>query len=80
MLALRDGINLGGMAMKWYSTFPKAPALLEPHHLIVHAITRTLVGVESYTRDADSVLFYTFSRLGKFATSVREYDYVYERV
>ena len=27
--------ELGAMAMKWYSAFPKAPALLEPHHQIV---------------------------------------------
>ena len=25
----------GAMAMKGYSAFPKAPALLEPHHQIV---------------------------------------------
>ena len=25
----------GAMAIKWYSTFPKAPTLLEPHHQIV---------------------------------------------
>ena len=28
-------VDLGAMAMKGYSTFPKTPALLEPHHQIV---------------------------------------------
>ena len=28
-------VDLGAMAMKGYSAFPKAPALLEPHHQIV---------------------------------------------
>ena len=35
MLPLRARVNLGAMAMKRYSAFPKAPALLEPHHRIV---------------------------------------------
>ena len=29
MLPLRDRVDLGAMAMKGYSAFPKAPALLE---------------------------------------------------
>ena len=32
MLPLRARVNLGALAMKGYSTLPKAPALLEPHH------------------------------------------------
>ena len=28
-------VDLGPMAMKRYSTFPKAQALLKPHHMIV---------------------------------------------
>ena len=28
-------VDLGVMAKKGYSAFPKAPALLEPHHQIV---------------------------------------------
>ena len=28
-------VNLGAMAMKGYSAFPKAPVLLKPHHQIV---------------------------------------------
>ncbi len=35
MVPLRARGNLGAMAMKGYSAFPKAPALLEPHHQIV---------------------------------------------
>ena len=35
MLPLRARVNLGAMAIKGYSTFSKAPALLEPHHQIV---------------------------------------------
>ena len=36
MLSLRAQVDLGVMAMKRYSAFPKAPALLEPHQLIVY--------------------------------------------
>ena len=39
-------MDLGAMAMKRYSAFPKAPALLEPHHQIVFVffvISRTFV-------------------------------------
>ena len=35
VLTLRVRVDLGAMAVKEYSTFPKAPALLEPHHQIV---------------------------------------------
>ena len=28
-------VDLGAMAVKGYSAFPKVPALLEPHHQIV---------------------------------------------
>ena len=35
MLPLRARVDQGAMAMKGYSAFPKAPALLEPHHQIV---------------------------------------------
>ena len=34
VLPLRARVDLGAMAMKGYSAFPKAPALLEPHHQI----------------------------------------------
>ena len=35
VLPLRATVELGAMAMKEYSTFPKAPALLDPYHQIV---------------------------------------------
>ena len=35
VLSLQARVDLGVMAMKGHSTFPKAPALLEPHHQIV---------------------------------------------
>ena len=35
VLPLQDSVGLGAMAMKGYSAFPKASALLEPHHQIV---------------------------------------------
>ena len=49
MLPLRARVDLGAMAMKEYSAFPKAPALLEPHHQIVSChIQDTLYGGGSY--------------------------------
>ena len=41
---LQARVELGTMAMKGYSAFPKAPALLQPHHQIVKCHIRTLVG------------------------------------
>ena len=35
VLPLQVRVDLGTMAMKEYFAFPKAPALLEPHHQIV---------------------------------------------
>ena len=35
VLPLQVRVDLGAMAMKEYSTFTKAPALLEPRHQIV---------------------------------------------
>ena len=35
MLPLQNRVELGVMATKGFSTFPKAPVLLEPHHQIV---------------------------------------------
>ena len=32
VLPLQVTIDLGAMAMKEFSAFPKAPAMLEPHH------------------------------------------------
>ena len=35
VLPLQASVDLGEMAMKGSSAFPKAPASLEPHHQIV---------------------------------------------
>ena len=35
VLPLQARVDLRAMTMKGYSAFPKAPALLEPHHQIV---------------------------------------------
>ena len=35
VLPLRTRADLGAMAMKGFSAFPKAPASVEPHHQIV---------------------------------------------
>ena len=35
VLPLPARVDLGAMAMKGYSTFLRAPALLKPHHQIV---------------------------------------------
>ena len=45
MLPLQVSVDLGVVAIKEYSAFPKAHALLKPHHQIALChITRTLVG------------------------------------
>ena len=43
------------MAMKGYSAFPKAPALLEPHHQIVYCHIRTLVRASYPSAEVQSV-------------------------
>ena len=49
MLPLWATVDLGAMAIKGYSTFPKAPALLEPHHQIIYChIQDTRWGGGSY--------------------------------
>ena len=53
MLPLRVRVDLGAMAMKRYSAFPKAPALLKPHHQLSSVICWTLVEEDlSLGRDA----------------------------
>ena len=47
MLPLRARVDLGTMAMKGYSAFPKAPALLEPHHQIVECHIQDTAEVQS---------------------------------
>ena len=67
MLPLRDRVDLGAMAKKGYSTFPKAPALLElPHQIVQYHIQDTRWGGGSYpSREAVGV-FYSPNRLGKY--------------
>ena len=36
VLPLQARVDLGVIALKGYSAFPKAPVLLEPHHQIVY--------------------------------------------
>ena len=65
VLPLRARVDQGVMAMKGYFTFPKAPALLEPHHQIVqcHIQDTRWGGVFPLCKEAVSV-FYSPSRLG----------------
>ena len=51
-------MNLRAMAMKGYCTFPKAPALLKPHHQIVCVISgHSLEGILPLCRYAVSVFY-----------------------
>ena len=52
-------VNLGEMAIREYSTFSKAPALLEPHHQIVQYHIQDIY----WRKDAVGV-FYSPSQLG----------------
>ena len=57
MLRLRARVDLEAMALKEYSAFPKAPALLVPHRLL-SVISKTLVGRASY-HSAEMQLVYS---------------------
>ena len=48
MLSLQAKVGLGIMAVKGYSAFPKALALLQPHHQIVYGHIRIFVVGGSY--------------------------------
>ena len=56
MLTLRVRVDLGVMAMKGYSAFVKAPALLKPHHqmqfrvISEHSLVRVLSLKQRYSR------------------------------
>ena len=64
MLPLRVKEDLWAMAMKGYSTFPKALALLEPHHQIVSChIQDTRWEGGSYPSAEEQSVFYSQSRL-----------------
>ena len=59
MLPPRARVDLGVMAMKGYSTLPKASALAEPHHQIVwsHIQDSHWEEVLPLSREAVSVLY-----------------------
>ena len=79
MLPLRARVDLRVIAMKRYSAFPKAPALLEPHHQVVQChIQDTRLGILPLCRGAVSV-FYSPSRLGnsKIRWTASIYIYIY---
>ena len=48
MLPLRTRVDLGAMAMKWFSVFPRDPSLVELQHQIVYCHIRTIFGWGSY--------------------------------
>ena len=58
VLPFRARVDLRAIAVKGYSTFPKASALLESHHEIVCVISRTVVRVVlPLCREAAGVLY-----------------------
>ena len=67
VLPFRARMDLGAMAMKECSAFPKVSASLEPHHQIVqcHIQDTHWEGVLLLCSDAVAV-FYSPSRLGKY--------------
>ena len=66
MLPRRARVDLGAMAIKGYSAFPKAPALLEPHHLIAQCHNQ-----ETRCREAVGV-FYSPNRLGNMGSLFKD--------
>ena len=55
MLPLRARVDLGPMAMKEYSAFPKAPALLELTIRLFSVISRTFIGGSDLSSEMQSV-------------------------
>ena len=72
VLPLWARVDLGAMAMKGYSTFPKAPALVEPCHQKIDVTSMTLGGILPLCRDAVSV-FYSTSQLVAQSAGAAEY-------
>ena len=79
MLPLWAKVDLGAMAMKGYSAFPIAPALLEPSpsEFLVSYPWHSLVG--SYTSaEEQSVYFFSRCSIGKMvAISLRYFCIIY---
>ena len=83
MLPLHARMDLGVMAIKRYSAFSKAPALLEPHHQIpqCHKQDTCWLGVLPLWREPVSI-FYSSRWLGNHILSfnVRDYGDKYENI
>ena len=60
MLPLQVKVDMGALAMKGYSTFPKTPALLKPHHQIVKCYIRDTHWWGSYRSAGLFLLFLAF--------------------
>ena len=79
VLPLQARVDMGVMAMKGYSTFPKAPALLGPLIIkLFSVIYKTLIEereVLSLWRDADSV--YSTALLNKLDNKESKYSYFF---
>ena len=60
VLPLRARVDLGAMAMKGYTAFPKAPALLKPHHQFVsYQVMHTRWAGESYPSKEMQLVYFT---------------------
>ena len=64
VVPLRARVDMGAMAIKGYSAFPKAPVLLETHHQKCD-IQYTRLGKSYPLCRGDISVFYSPSRLGK---------------
>ena len=62
MLLLRPRVDLGAIEMKGYSAFPKAPALLKPHHQIVSCYIQDTQMAGDLNPSAEMQLVYTTAK------------------
>ena len=74
MLPLRVRVDLGAMAMKGYSTFPKTPALLESLIRVFSIISRTFVGRSYSSTEMQSM--YSLAR-ADWDEKRKTYIYIY---
>ena len=73
MLPVRPRVNLGVIAIKAYSAFPKGPALLELHHQIVYChISMTLIAGEGSYSFVEMLLMYSVASAYWAKNRVRE--------
>ena len=68
MLTLWARLDMGAMAIKRYTIFRKAPALLEPYHHIVSCYIRTLM-VDGYYPSAEMYSVFSIAQ-DNWATTV----------